>query len=86
MKCERATMSLCDNRVLKTLKQHNEFYTHPLGLKYFTDSMYNYPMCSTKTGEKRIPNEYGIIEFCRLEFPNRGTRVPPLYEQLWGKK
>ena len=86
MKCERATMSLCDNRVLKTLKQHNEFYTNPLGLKYLTDSMYNYPMCSTKTGEKRIPNEYGIIEFCRLEFPTRGTRVPPLYEQLWGKK
>lgn len=83
MKCERAIMPLCDNRVLKTLKQHSEFFTSStLGFKYLTDPMYNYPMCSTNTGEKRIPNEYGIIEFCRLEFPNRGTRIPPLYEQL----
>lgn len=83
MKCERAIMPLCDNRVLKTLKQHNEFYArHPLGIKYLIDCVYNYPMCSTNTGEKRIPNEYGFIEFCKLEFPNRGTRVPLLYEQL----
>lgn len=86
MKCQRTIpIPLCDNRVLKTLKQHNEFYTsaiYPLGIKCLNDSMYNYPMCCTNTGEKRIPNEDGAIEFCRLEFPNRGTRVPPLCERL----
>lgn len=84
MKCQR-TMSipLCDNRVLKTLKQHSEYFTVcPLNIKYFTDSIYNYPMCCTNIGEKRIPNEMGAVEFCRLEFPNRGTRVPPLSERL----
>lgn len=84
MKCQRTIpIPLCDNRVLKTLKQHSEsFIACPLNIKYFTDSVYNYPMRCTNAGEKRIPNEDGAIEFCRLEFPNRGTRVPPLFERL----
>lgn len=75
---------LCDNRVLKTLKQHSEFDPiYPLRMKYFNDSIYNYPMNSTQKGEKRIPDKDGFIRFDRLEFPNRGSRVPTIPNKSW---
>ena len=87
MKCKRTLpIPLCDNRVLKTLKQHSEFCTstiYPLGMKYFNDSIYNYPMNSTQKGEKRIPDEDGFIRFAPLEFHNRGSRVPTILNQSW---
>lgn len=77
MKCQRTMpIPLCDNRVLKTLKQHSESFTScTLNIKYFTDSICNYPMNSTPKGEKRIPDEDGFIRFAPLEFHNRGSRV-----------
>lgn len=39
-------------------------------------------MCCTAVGEKRVPDEYGIIEFDMLEFPNRGTGVPTLTDYV----
>lgn len=85
MKCQRTMpIPLCDNRVLKTLKQHSEFDPiYPLRMKYFNDSIYNYPMNSTPKGEKRIPDEDGFIRFAPLEFHNRGSRVPTIPNQSW---
>lgn len=85
MKCKRTLpIPLCDNRVLKTLKQHSEFDSYPpFGMKYFNDSIYNYPMNSTQKGEKRIPDEDGFIRFDRLEFLNRGSHVPTIPNQSW---
>lgn len=85
MKCKRTMpIPLCDNRVLKTLKKHSEFDLYqPLGMKYFNYSICNYPMNSTPKGEKRISDEDGFIRFDRLEFPNRGSRVPTIPNQSW---
>lgn len=86
MKCQRTMpIPLCDNRVLKTLKQHSEFDPiYPFGIKYSNDSIYNYPMNSTQKGEKRIPDEEGgFTRFGRLEFPNIGSCVPTIQDQSW---